>query len=111
MKLSSSLFAAAAGEFCALENAAKRVVLLGLSFIRSTIVLSPNISAASAEATAATVGSPPSLTCFTASAVFVSLTVLKLCCEIYPLHWASACGWLITVFIVSTLAPSSPTRL
>ena len=77
MKLSSSRREDGDGRFCALESAAKRVVLFLLSFMTLSRTLSPKMSEVSSEAIAATVLSPLSLTYFAASAVFENARVSK----------------------------------
>ena len=61
-------------------------------------------------AIAAVAGSPCSITAWAARAVFEAWTASSPCLWIYPPHWLSAWGWLITRRMFSAFAPGTPSR-
>lgn len=79
MKFSSSLLPMDTGTFSALENAAKRVVLFGLSLTCDCTIESEKILAVSSDASAATDASCSSATYFAARAVLEYALVSNPC--------------------------------
>ena len=87
-----------------------RVVLSPSALMPADKICRPYSPAVSALAMAATLGSFSSATWRAASAVLPQVDVLKPCCCTKTLLWASACGWLMTVLTVSSVAPGTPSR-